>query len=88
MLISRARFVCTSLTGQMKGSARQKFSLIPLFKQDFLVLAELLDYWRFGPVQSLENRMCKAVSLNWLLQLYFKNGSTYVIFHNGNPMHG
>lgn len=51
MLISRARFVCTSLIGQMKGSTRQKFTLIPLFKQDFLVLADLLDYWRFGPVQ-------------------------------------
>lgn len=44
---------------------RQNFTLISLFKHDFLVLADLLECGGLAQFKGLENRMCKAIPFDF-----------------------
>ena len=66
-----------------------KASVIISYKQDSLVLADFLGCWRFGPVlENKEDKMCKAISLRWLLHLCFNMTplmSSFTDFLSGSP---
>lgn len=74
MLTSRARFILYWLVSQ---NSHLKDHFYQSFQTDFLILADLLECWRFGSAQ----RFRKQVLPKWLLCFYFKNDSISVIFH-------